>query len=99
MEISRYLRVNHCMAKANPPGWTAVLCRLAPFKAHAEQKCSERLHWSQRDARREAEEWARTMGNKPISWEMLDDNMALGRIDENVVLVRSIMLPPANHST
>ena len=53
----------------------------------------------QRDARREAEGWARTMGQRPIRWELLDDNMALGRIDDHVVLVRSIMLPPANHWT
>lgn len=87
------------MAKANPTGWAAVLCRLAPFEAHGEQKCSERLHWSQHDARREAEGWARTMGQSPIRWEVLDDDMALGRIDDHVVLVRSIMLPPANHWT
>ena len=39
------------------------------------------------------------MGQKPIRWEVLDDNMALGRIDDHVVLVRSTMLPPANHWT
>ena len=86
------------MAK-DPTGWTAVVCRLAPFEAHGEPKCSERLHWSQRDARREAEGWARTMCQSPIRWEVLDDNMALGRIDDHVVLVRSVMLPPANHGT
>jgi hypothetical protein len=87
------------MAEANPKGWTAVLCRLAPFEAHGEHKCSERLHWSQRDARREAEGWARDLGQKPIRWEVLDDNMALGRVDDHVVLLRSIILPSATHRT
>ena len=74
-------------------GWAAILCRFAPFEAHSEQKCSERLHWLQRDARREAEGWAHTISPKPIRWEVLDDNMVLGRIDNHVVLVHSIMLP------
>jgi hypothetical protein len=99
LKIRGAVKVNHSMAKANPTGWTAILCRFAPFEAYGEQKCSERLHWSQRDARREAEGWARTMCQSPIRWEVLDDNMALGRIDDHVVLVRSIMLPPANHWT
>jgi hypothetical protein len=76
-----------------PKGWTAILCRFAPFEADGEQRCSERLHWSQREARREAEGWARAMGQKPVRWEMLDDNMVIGRIDNYIVLVRSIMLP------
>jgi hypothetical protein len=81
---------------ADPKGWTAILCRLAPFEAHSDQKCSERLHWTQRDARREAEGWAHSM-EKPIRWEVLDDNMAIGRIDNHVVVVRSIMLPLVDH--
>jgi hypothetical protein len=78
---------------ANSRGWAAILYRIAPVAVGSTHKCSERLHWSQRDARREAEGWASTMGQKPIRWEVLDDNMAVGRIDDHVVLVRSIMLP------
>jgi hypothetical protein len=80
--------INH-----NPRGWAAILCRFAPFEEDGEQRCSERLHWSQHEARREAEGWARTMGQKPVRWEVLDDNIAIGRIDNHVVLVHSMMLP------
>jgi hypothetical protein len=82
---------------ASRKGWAAILCRFAPFEAHGEQKCSERLHWSQRDARREAEGWAHAMGQKPIRWELLDDNEAIGRIDNHIVLVRSMMVPVRDH--
>jgi hypothetical protein len=78
---------------ANSNGWAAIICRTVPFEVCGTLKCSERLHWSQRDARREAEGWARTMGQKPIRWEVLDDTMAIRHIDDHVVLVRSIMLP------
>ena len=76
-----------------PKGWAAILCRFASFEEDSEQRCSERLHSSQREARREAEGWARTMGQKPVRWEVLDNNMAIGRIDNHIVLVCSIMLP------
>jgi hypothetical protein len=56
---------------------------------------SLRLHWTQRGAREEAEQWVGEMDPPPriIRWETLDDLMAIGRIDGHAVVIRSILLP------
>ena len=38
------------------------------------------------------------MSHEPIRWEVLDDNMAIRRIDDHVVLARSIALPTSESS-
>jgi hypothetical protein len=54
---------------------------------------SRRLHWTQRGAREEAQKWVTEMGAGQIAWEILDDQMAIGRIRGHSVVVRSILLP------
>ena len=55
---------------------------------------SLRLHWTQRAAGEEAEQWVGEMDPpRTIRWETLDDLMAIGRIDGHAVVIRSILLP------
>jgi hypothetical protein len=74
-------------------GWTAIIWSVANAELYSALRGSERLHWTQRAAREEAEAWCEEMGRGRVYWRVLDDNMALGRLDRCVVVVRSILLP------
>jgi hypothetical protein len=54
---------------------------------------SRRLHWTMREARAEAEQWAAEMSFGPIRWETLDDQMVIGRNHNHTAVLRSILLP------
>ena len=55
-------------------------------------RLGSRLHWSQGDARAEAERWV--AHNGPVRWELVDDQISVGRCKEgHTVVVRSILLP------
>jgi hypothetical protein len=56
-------------------------------------RISQRLHWTQRDARAEGEKFAMELGGGEIRWEMIDDACSIGRFRGHAIMVRSILLP------
>jgi hypothetical protein len=54
---------------------------------------SRRLHWSMREARAEAEKWAAEMKFGPIHWEVVDDEVVIGRNHDHIAVLRSVLLP------
>ena len=56
-------------------------------------RASKRLHWTQKGARAEAEQWLLEMKIGPIKWEILDDQVVIGRNHNHIVVLRSVLLP------
>jgi hypothetical protein len=54
---------------------------------------SKRLHWTMQGARDEADTWIDEFRIGPIQWQILDDEMAIGRNSSHVVVIRGILLP------
>ena len=75
-------------------GWAAMIYPTGVSEVFGAVRGSLRLHWTQRAAREEAEQWVGEMDPpRTIRWETLDDLMAIGRIDGHAVVIRSILLP------
>jgi hypothetical protein len=57
-------------------------------------RTTQRLHWTQEQARAEARRWLSDMRLEPItSWDAVDDRWTIGRSQTHYVIVRSILLP------
>jgi hypothetical protein len=56
-------------------------------------RISERLHWTQREARAEGERFVAELGGGEIRWEVVDDGCTIGRFRNHAIMVRSIALP------
>jgi hypothetical protein len=56
-------------------------------------RISERLHWTQAEARAEGERFAAELGVGEIRWEIIDDTCAIGRFSGHAIMLRSILLP------
>jgi hypothetical protein len=54
---------------------------------------SARLHWTQREARAEAQGWIAEMAIGPFDWETVNDHIVIGRDHSRVVILRAILLP------
>jgi hypothetical protein len=75
-------------------GWATMIYPTGVSEVFGAVRGSLRLHWTQRAAREEAEQWVGEMDPpRIIRWETLDDLMAIGRIDGHAVVIRSILLP------
>jgi hypothetical protein len=79
--------------EANQRGWAAMIFPSGIVDVIGAVRGSPRLHWTQRAAQEEAQTWATEMGHDRIDWQILDDQMAIGRIPGHAVVVRSILLP------
>jgi len=82
--------------KQNPVAWAAHLFRLGVdgvVHAFGAVRVSQRLHWTQRAARKEAEEWAREMQLESLIWETVDETAAVAWVDVRAFVVRSMGLP------
>ena len=81
--------------------WAAMIWPAGIADVFGALRFSPRLHWTQQAARREAERWVaerqaeRAHPARQIRWEALDDHSAIGRLDDHVVLLSSILLPEA----
>jgi hypothetical protein len=75
------------------PVWAAFTYSVSVADMYGAQQLSRHLHWTQRAARREAEAWATSLFNGKIQWQVLGEDMAMGRIGERVFVVREILLP------
>jgi hypothetical protein len=73
--------------------WAAYTYLISVTDMYGAQHLSQHLHWTQRAARREAEVWATSLCNGKIQWQVLGDDMAMGRIGDRVFVVRAILLP------
>ena len=56
-------------------------------------RISERLHWTEREARAEGERFVAELGGGEIRWEVVDDACTIGRFRNHAIMVRSIALP------
>jgi len=92
----------HGIAEALPQAGRGKECvwGVAAFKisgdaeAFGASRLSDRLHWSQADARIEAQKFARELGAGSIEWDQLDDDhFAIGRFAGHAVIIRGIQLP------
>ena len=89
--------------KQDRVGWTAFLFPTGDGPTVGAVRGSRRLHWSQEEAKRQAEEWASEMEVGPLSWNCIDDKAAIAWVDNNnhskyrAFVVRSIMLPLGDH--
>lgn len=75
------------------PVWAAFTYSISVTDLYGAQQLSKRLHWTQRAARSEAEAWATSLCNGSIQWQMLGDDIAMGRIGDRVFVVRAVLLP------
>jgi hypothetical protein len=75
------------------PVWAAFTYSISVTDLYGAQQLSPYLHWTQGAARLEAEEWAISQYNGKIHWQLLGDDMAIGRIGDRVFVVRAILLP------
>ena len=74
--------------------WAAMIYPTGVFEVFGAVRGSLGLHWTQRAAREEAEQWVGEMDPpRTIRWQTLDDLMAIGRTDGHAVVIRSILLP------
>jgi hypothetical protein len=74
-------------------GWAAIIYPCAGAQVIGAIRGSKRLHWTQSAARDEAEKWMAEMKVGPIRWELVDDQVLIGRNGAHVVVLRSILLP------
>ena len=85
--------------KQDPVGWAAFLFPTGDGPTVGAVRGSQRLHWTQEGAKRQAEEWASEMQMGPLSWNDIDDKAAIAWVDNNnhgkyrAFVVRSILLP------
>jgi hypothetical protein len=56
-------------------------------------RISDRLHWTQAEARAEAEKFCAELGDGEIHWEAIADDCVIGRFRHYAVMLRSILLP------
>lgn len=75
------------------PGWFAVIYADGKHDLVGSIRRSKRLHWTQREARKELEHWADELGIKPVAWDLVDDDVIIGRSPGHVFVVSSIRLP------
>lgn len=75
------------------PVWAAFTYSISVTDLYGAQQLSRHLHWTQGAARREAETWATSQYKAKIQWQVLGDDMAMGRIGDRVFVVRMILLP------
>jgi hypothetical protein len=81
-------------------GWAAFLFPTGEGPTVGAVRGSQRLHWTQEGAKRQAEAWAREMHMGPLSWNYIDDKAAIAWVDNHnhgkyrAFVVRSILLPP-----
>ena len=75
------------------PVWVAFTYSISVTDLYGAQQLSRHLHWTQGAARREAEEWATSQYNGKIHWQVLGDDMAMGRIGDRAFVVRELLLP------
>ena len=74
--------------------WGVMVVRVGVSEAFGAARMSERLHWSQPDAVKEAEMFARELrAASTIHWEVLDDTSVIGRFNDYAIVVRSLLLP------
>jgi hypothetical protein len=73
--------------------WAALVFASGVADVIGAVRGSQRLHWTQRAAREEAEKWAAEMNLGPLVWESPDDEVTLGRAQGHVVVVRGVLLP------
>jgi hypothetical protein len=76
--------------------WAAHLFRLgadATVHAFGAVRASQRLHWTEDAARREAEGWAREMHLGSPSWEVVDKTAAVAWVNSYAFVARSMGLP------
>jgi hypothetical protein len=81
------------MSNLEPRGWAAMLYPSAGAQVIGAMRGSKRLHWTQKGARAEAEKWVEEMQIGPITWEIVDDQVLIGRNSAHVLILRSILLP------
>ena len=74
-------------------GWAAMIFPAGIADVVGAVRGSRRLHWTQAAARAEAEAWVSEMGIGPIAWQILDDQMLIGRSRSHTIVIRSILLP------
>jgi hypothetical protein len=85
--------------KQDRVGWAAFLFPTENGPTVGAVRGSRRLHWTQEEAKRQAEEWASEMQVGPLSWLSIDDKAAIAWVDTNnqtkyrAFVVRSILLP------
>ena len=72
--------------------WAAVFALGSPIAIGA-IRASKRLHWTQKEARREAERWAEEMRLGPLQWEPADEQSVVGHCGDGAVVLRSMLLP------
>jgi len=73
--------------------WAAMIFSTGVAEIFGALRGSARLHWTQANAQHEAECWISEMRAGPLRWQTIDDQIAIGRCDSHVVVVRSILLP------
>lgn len=56
-------------------------------------RISDRLHWTEQEARSEGEKFAAQLGGGEILWETVDEACIIGRFRAHAIMVRSILLP------
>jgi hypothetical protein len=76
-------------------GWAAMLypCGAAAAEIVGAVRGSKRLHWTQKAARAEANKWIVELKIGPIVWEIVEDQVVIGRNTSHVVILRSVLLP------
>ena len=72
--------------------WAAVFALGSPIAIGA-IRASKRLHWTQKEARREAERWAEEMRLGPLQWEIGNEQSVVGHCGDGAVVLCSILLP------
>jgi hypothetical protein len=80
----------------NSKGWAAHLFRVgtdAMVHAFGAVRVSQRLHWTEYVARREAEAWATEMRLGSPSWVTVDETASVAWLGIHAFVVRSMSLP------
>jgi len=73
--------------------WCAMLYAADICDMAGAVRRSERLHRKQADARREIEGWVTEMKRDPVRWEIVDDEIFVGRIFGYFAVLSSFLLP------
>ena len=78
---------------AEPRVWCAMIYVAESRDVAGAVRRSKRLHWKQKGARRELEDWVTQMRLGPVCWEIVDDETLIGRVRGHFVVVSSLLLP------
>ena len=74
--------------------WAVMVMPVPPvMELFGSTRSSNRLHWTQAEARTEGARFASELGGDSIQWQEVDDLYVIGRFPGYAIVLRRVLLP------